>query len=74
MSRQPKDDKIRAEVSHNLCTGAGRCVHLAPKGFRFNDERLAVFDANGEWSAVELREAADACPMGAISVIEDDSA
>jgi ferredoxin len=72
MSGQPKSGKIRAEVSHDLCTGSGRCVHVAPKGFRFNDERLAVFDANGECSALEVREAADACPMGAIAVIDDD--
>ena len=36
--------------------------------------RLAVFDASGEWSDAELREAADVCPMGAITVIEGGNA
>lgn len=63
---------FRAEVSHDHCTGTGRCVHTAPRAFRFNPERLSVFVADGGWTRGEVREAADACPMSAITVFEDD--
>jgi ferredoxin len=61
---------FRAKVSHDLCTGTGLCVQIAPKAFRFNDELLSVFDAAGDWSREEVRAAADACPMSAIIVFE----
>ena len=73
MSQERDHQRFRAEVSHDLCTGTGTCVQIAPKAFRFNDQRLSTFDETGAWSRVEVREAADACPMGAIRVIEDEN-
>jgi ferredoxin len=61
--------KLRARVDHQLCLGVGMCRVHAPNAFRFNDERLSVFDPHGEWSEEELREAVDGCPMSAISVL-----
>lgn len=73
MNQAPGHRRFGAEVSHDLCTGTGRCVQIAPKAFRFNDELLSIFDATGAWSRAEVREAADACPMGAIKVIEGEN-
>ena len=64
--------KLRAEVSHNLCVGAGMCVYHSPEAFKFNAERLAVFDPDGGWTADAMREAAESCPMGAVTVFEGD--
>lgn len=64
--------KLRAVVSHDACVGAGMCVYHCPEAFKFNAERLAVFDRNGGWTAEPMREAAESCPMGAITLFEDD--
>jgi ferredoxin len=71
MSREGGLVKFRAEVSHDLCTGTGRCLLTAPAAFRFNAERLSEFDPQGAWTREQVREAADACPMGAITVVEE---
>jgi ferredoxin len=73
MSQERTHPKFRAEVSHDLCTGTGRCVLVAPKAFRFNDQQLSIFDETGDWSREEVRQAADACPMSAITIIEDEN-
>jgi ferredoxin len=64
--------KLRAVVSHNHCAGAGMCVYHSPEAFKFNEQRLAVFDPDGGWTAAAMREAAESCPMGAITILEDD--
>lgn len=64
---------IRAEVSHELCTGTGECIRAAPHAFRYNKERLSIFkDGSAGWTLDQLREAADSCPMSAITIIGDD--
>jgi ferredoxin len=65
--------KLRAEVSHNLCVGAGMCVFQSPEAFKLNAERLAEFDPNGGWEPDAMREAAESCPMSAITLFEDDA-
>ena len=64
---------LKAQVSHNHCVGAGMCVYHAPEAFRFNQERLAEFMPDGAWTAAEVREAIDSCPMSAISLIDDEA-
>lgn len=60
---------MRIDVDLALCQSHGECAYQAPEVFRLND------DNELEWNASppeELREAclaaADACPMGAITV------
>jgi ferredoxin len=72
MTDQKSSARVRALVDHELCLGVGMCRVHAPNAFRFNDERLSVFDPTGEWTEDELREAADACPMSAISLLPKD--
>jgi ferredoxin len=61
--------EVHAHVDHDRCVGVGMCRVHAPNAFRFDANRLAVFDPRGSWSAAELREAVDACPMSAISLV-----
>lgn len=66
----PKSARLRAEVSYDLCVGVGMCIQFAPTAFRLNDTGLAVFHPDAVWTPEELQEAADACPMSAISIFE----
>ena len=67
---QKRESQLTAEVSHDLCVGVAMCIKMAPRAFRFNRERLSVFKGAGDWTDQQLRDAADACPMSAIRIIE----
>lgn len=63
-------DLPRAEVDHSLCVGVGECIRTAPHAFRYNKERLAIFKGKGVgYTAEQLEEAQDSCPMQAIRLI-----
>lgn len=66
---EPKPKRLRAEISLDLCVGSAMCLALAPGAFRLDAEGLAVFD-DGEWDPAQLQEAADGCPMQAITLVE----
>ncbi|MDR0344230.1 MAG: ferredoxin [Nocardiopsaceae bacterium] len=55
-----------AEVDHDLCAGVAMCVQYAPNAFRLDESGQSVFDPDGEWTAQELTDAVDGCPMAAI--------
>jgi len=61
--------ELRAEVCHDLCVGTATCTQVAPKAFVLDQNRQAVFNENGDWEDVQLQEAADCCPMSAITVL-----
>lgn len=65
--------KIRAVVDHDLCAGVAECIQIAPGAFRLGDDGLAVAAEPGRFTADELAEAADSCPMSAITIVPDDS-
>lgn len=60
----------KIKVDQNLCIGCGTCVSLCPGSFKMN--------GNGKSEPIEppkdpeekLKEAVDACPVGAISIKE----
>jgi ferredoxin len=70
--------QLRAVVDHDLCAGVGQCVQIAPGAFRIGDDGLAVAvepgqsGAPGAFSAEEIAEAADSCPMAAIAIVPTD--
>ena len=68
MNGKPKNP-MRAEISHDLCVGVAMCVQLAPKAFVLNEAGQALFKPDGDWTPDDLREAADGCPMMAITVL-----
>lgn len=59
-------------VDEDLCIGCGLCEEICPEVFRLEDDGLShVIDEEPDeeiWGLV--REAADACPVDAISVEE----
>lgn len=65
---------VRVEVNHDLCVGVGMCSQFAPAAFKLNAAGQAEFHPESEWTVDALREAADACPMSAITVVESDIA
>jgi ferredoxin len=61
--------KYRIEIDRSLCSGFGTCADLAPDVFELAPDGIAALHT-GDSSNRDVLEAVDACPMGAISVIE----
>jgi ferredoxin len=60
----------RIEIDRSLCSGYGTCIDLAPDLFELADDLIAVARV-GETDAEAAVEAASACPMGAISLVDN---
>jgi ferredoxin len=65
--------RYRIEVDHNACQGTGMCAGIAPDHFELGSDYLArpmlpVVDAD----AVVV-DAAECCPMEAITLVDADS-
>jgi ferredoxin len=65
------DERVRITVDHNLCVGSAMCSAVAPEIFRLNDDRQAEVIPGVEVSRDRADEAADNCPVGAITVEEE---
>lgn len=63
---------MKVEVNQDACIGCGACAAICDKVFELNDEGLseAKVEEVSEKDSQEVRDAADACPTGAISVEE----
>jgi ferredoxin len=59
----------RIEIDRSLCSAYGTCIDLAPDLFELADDLIAVARV-GETDAEAAAEAASACPMGAIRLVE----
>lgn len=59
----------RIEIDRSLCSGYGTCIDLAPGLFELSDDLIAVARV-GETDSEAAIEAASACPMGAIRLVE----
>jgi len=62
----------RIEIDRSLCSGFGSCVELAPDLIELDASGLAAL-RSGETDDPAALEAAESCPMGAISVFERES-
>lgn len=65
---------MKVTVDDDKCCGAGQCVLLAPDVFDQNDEDgiVALRDSQPPQSRhASVREAANMCPTGTITVIEE---
>lgn len=58
-------------IDRTLCVGFGDCVDLAPIVFALDEDDVAVFRITGEISRGALIAACDACPVDAITVLDD---
>ncbi|MDH7482227.1 MAG: ferredoxin [Armatimonadota bacterium] len=64
---------MRPEIDESLCIGDAICADICPEVFEMGDDNLAhVINENpGPELEEKVREAAEACPTGAISIEED---
>jgi ferredoxin len=63
----------RIVIDRSLCSGFGSCAELAPEIFELEIGGIASARV-GESSDPVVLEAASACPMGAITVEEEEEA
>ena len=64
---------LRIRVDHHVCVGNAMCETFAPRVFRLNDNRQSEA-VNPQGDPVEqVLEAAENCPVGAITVEDADS-
>jgi ferredoxin len=63
----------RIVIDQSLCSGFGDCADLAPEVFELEREGRAFLRV-GESDDPAVLDAAAACPMGAISVVEVQAA
>ena len=70
--RTERQGMVRARVDRHRCVGAGTCITIAPTAFDWHAGDLLKADVVDAESVPEeqLREAALACPTGAITVEE----
>jgi ferredoxin len=61
----------RIEIDRSLCSGFGACVDEAGEAFRL-ENGIAVAVATS--TDPRVLDAAAACPMGAISIVEEQAA
>ena len=59
----------RIEIDRSLCSAYGTCIDLAPGLVELDDELVAVAVVQ-ETDAPAAVDAARACPMGAIELVE----
>ncbi|NLB23733.1 MAG: ferredoxin [Clostridium sp.] len=58
---------MKPVVDRDLCIGCGLCPSIAPEIFEMDDEGKAIVLVE-ETDDAAAQEAADACPVGAITV------
>ena len=60
---------MNPKVDPDLCIGCGLCAEICPEVFEMGDDGIAhVVNADGCESAGCCQEAADSCPVNAISL------
>ena len=59
----------RIEIDRSLCSAYGTCIDIAPDLFELSDDLIAVARVEATDAEVAV-EAASACPMGAIRLVE----
>lgn len=63
---------MKPEIDESLCIGDAICSDICPQVFEMRDDNLAhvINEEPGEDLQGNVREAADACPTGAIAIHE----
>lgn len=63
---------MKVRVDHDLCSGDGICVEVAPEIFEMNedDQAVVIVDTVPAEHEDAVREAAESCPEGCIYIEE----
>lgn len=63
---------MKVKVNQDSCIGCGACAAICDKVFEINDDGLsqAMVEKVEDTESQDVRDAADACPTGAIEVEE----
>ncbi|MGD8452040.1 MAG: ferredoxin [Phycisphaerae bacterium] len=64
--------KYKIEIDRDLCVGDGACVNEAPQALEMDDETIAVVTNPDGNTPEELLNAAQACPVDAIKLIDEN--
>ncbi|PIP44373.1 MAG: ferredoxin [Deltaproteobacteria bacterium CG_4_10_14_3_um_filter_60_8] len=59
-------------VDEELCIGCEVCADLCPEVFEIQDEKSKVIGP-GKCPSCDCQEAVDSCPVGAITLVEENS-
>ena len=61
---------MKPSVDPDLCTGCALCTETCPEVFEMGDDGIAhvINDSPGDELATKVQEAADGCPVTAISI------
>lgn len=65
--------KLRVSVDHNICVGNAMCETYAPKVFVLNDDRQSEAVDPGADTEENILEAAENCPVSAITVVDAET-
>ncbi len=66
-------EKLKATVNPDQCVGNGMCVVVAPEVFRLNEARKSEVMFPDADAGQPMLEAAGACPVGAITVVDAET-
>jgi ferredoxin len=67
------ETKWRVTIDTDLCIGSGGCVSRAPEGFELNSIRQGCTRHEVLAASGEVLDAAENCPVEAISIVEEGS-
>jgi ferredoxin len=67
-----RDDLPKVVIDRDICMGSGVCVVYAPAAFTQDADSKAVLVAPVSESAEQIRIAVEACPTGALRIVNDD--
>ncbi|MCJ7826032.1 ferredoxin [Patescibacteria group bacterium] len=66
--------KYTMKINRNVCIGAATCVALAPKAWKLDEEAKAIILESADQESDEtLLAAAKGCPVGAITIIDNET-
>jgi len=63
---------MKVTVDRDMCTGIGNCAVVAATAFKLDEKNKAVVLDPASVTKEKLVEAAESCPMEAITVIDDN--
>lgn len=64
--------KLKMRIDRDLCIGAATCIAIAPRAWALDNEAKAIIlDTASEETDEMLLEAAKACPVMAIFIIDE---